>query len=55
VRRPRRAGGGRWRADRVGARRRPHPPRRRRPRYTTGILAKYVKLVNSAAIGAVCG
>jgi len=27
------------------------PPR---PRYTTGVLAKYVKLVGSAAIGAVC-
>jgi dihydroxy-acid dehydratase len=25
------------------------------PRYTTGVLAKYVKLVGSAAIGAVCG
>jgi dihydroxy-acid dehydratase len=25
------------------------------PRYTTGVLAKYVKLVSSAAIGAVCG
>ncbi|UXA07446.1 dihydroxy-acid dehydratase [Mycobacterium sp. SMC-2] len=28
------------------------PPR---PRYTTGVLAKYVKLVSSAANGAVCG
>jgi dihydroxy-acid dehydratase len=25
------------------------------PRYTTGVLAKYRKLVGSAAIGAVCG
>ena len=25
------------------------------PRYKTGVLAKYVKLVSSAAIGAVCG
>lgn len=25
------------------------------PRYTTGILSKYVKLVSSAAVGAVCG
>jgi dihydroxy-acid dehydratase len=25
------------------------------PRYTTGVLAKYVKLVGSAAVGAVCG
>jgi dihydroxy-acid dehydratase len=25
------------------------------PRYTTGVLAKYTKLVGSAAIGAVCG
>ncbi|CAM2981012.1 dihydroxy-acid dehydratase [Mycobacterium intermedium] len=25
------------------------------PRYKTGVLAKYVKLVNSAAVGAVCG
>jgi dihydroxy-acid dehydratase len=25
------------------------------PRYTTGVLAKYVKLVGSAADGAVCG
>jgi len=25
------------------------------PRYKTGVLAKYVKLVGSAAIGAVCG
>ena len=25
------------------------------PRYTSGVLAKYVKLVGSAAIGAVCG
>jgi dihydroxy-acid dehydratase len=25
------------------------------PRYTTGVLAKYVKLVGSAAGGAVCG
>jgi dihydroxy-acid dehydratase len=25
------------------------------PRYNTGVLAKYVKLVGSAAIGAVCG
>jgi dihydroxy-acid dehydratase len=25
------------------------------PRYSTGVLAKYVKLVGSAAIGAVCG
>ncbi|WP_220020039.1 dihydroxy-acid dehydratase [Mycobacterium tuberculosis] len=25
------------------------------PRYTTGVLSKYVKLVSSAAIGAVCG
>ncbi|OBJ51377.1 dihydroxy-acid dehydratase [Mycobacterium sp. 1423905.2] len=25
------------------------------PRYRTGVLAKYVKLVNSAAVGAVCG
>lgn len=25
------------------------------PRYTTGVLSKYVKLVNSAAVGAVCG
>ncbi|MBY0441827.1 MAG: dihydroxy-acid dehydratase [Mycobacteriaceae bacterium] len=25
------------------------------PRYTTGVLAKYVKLVGSSAIGAVCG
>jgi dihydroxy-acid dehydratase len=25
------------------------------PRYTTGVLAKYVKLVGSAATGAVCG
>jgi len=25
------------------------------PRYTTGVLAKYVKLVGSAAFGAVCG
>jgi dihydroxy-acid dehydratase len=24
------------------------------PRYTTGVLAKYVKLVGSAAVGAVC-
>jgi dihydroxy-acid dehydratase len=24
------------------------------PRYTTGVLAKYVKLVGSAASGAVC-
>lgn len=28
-----------------------HPP----PRYTTGVLSKYVKLVSSAAVGAVCG
>ncbi|BBX98729.1 dihydroxy-acid dehydratase [Mycobacterium lacus] len=28
------------------------PPR---PRYTTGVLAKYVKLVGSASFGAVCG
>lgn len=25
------------------------------PRYTTGVLSKYVKLVSSAAVGAVCG
>ena len=25
------------------------------PRYTTGVLAKYRKLVQSAAVGAVCG
>ncbi len=25
------------------------------PRYTTGLLAKYAKLVGSAAAGAVCG
>ncbi|MBV9319778.1 MAG: dihydroxy-acid dehydratase, partial [Mycobacterium sp.] len=25
------------------------------PRYTTGVLAKYIKLVGSAAVGAVCG
>jgi dihydroxy-acid dehydratase len=25
------------------------------PRYKTGVLAKYVKLVSSAAVGAVCG
>jgi dihydroxy-acid dehydratase len=25
------------------------------PRYTTGVLAKYTKLVGSAAGGAVCG
>ncbi|MGH3598123.1 MAG: dihydroxy-acid dehydratase, partial [Mycobacterium sp.] len=25
------------------------------PRYSTGVLAKYTKLVGSAAIGAVCG
>jgi dihydroxy-acid dehydratase len=25
------------------------------PRYTTGVLAKYVRLVSSAAVGAVCG
>ena len=25
------------------------------PRYTTGVLAKYIKLVGSAAGGAVCG
>jgi dihydroxy-acid dehydratase len=25
------------------------------PRYTTGVLGKYVKLVGSAAAGAVCG
>ncbi|MGO9929813.1 MAG: hypothetical protein ACLPLP_27880, partial [Mycobacterium sp.] len=25
------------------------------PRYTSGVLAKYVKLVSSAAIGAICG
>jgi dihydroxy-acid dehydratase len=25
------------------------------PRYSTGVLAKYVKLVGSAANGAVCG
>jgi dihydroxy-acid dehydratase len=25
------------------------------PRYKSGVLAKYVKLVGSAAIGAVCG
>jgi dihydroxy-acid dehydratase len=25
------------------------------PRYKTGVLAKYVKLVGSAAVGAVCG
>jgi dihydroxy-acid dehydratase len=24
------------------------------PRYTTGVLAKYTKLVGSAAVGAVC-
>jgi dihydroxy-acid dehydratase len=25
------------------------------PRYTSGVLAKYVKLVGSAAQGAICG
>jgi dihydroxy-acid dehydratase len=25
------------------------------PRYTSGVLAKYTKLVGSAAVGAVCG
>jgi dihydroxy-acid dehydratase len=25
------------------------------PRYTTGVLAKYAKLVGSAATGAICG
>jgi dihydroxy-acid dehydratase len=25
------------------------------PRYSSGVLAKYIKLVGSAAIGAVCG